>query len=266
MWSRVELKTQAKNLLKLNYWMFVLGGIILSIVTAGNVSGVGRTNFNFGKKDVDYNSVSKGFGGVFSNGDATSGSLNDSINSIAKNITPSVARAISAVIIGGIIIALVVVIVSIAVSVFVFNPIEVGAKRFFSRSYEAKCDMREITYAFKSNYLNVIKIMFFKNLFTFLWTLLFIVPGIIKRYEYSMIPYILSENPDIDMQKAFEESKRLTDGQKWQMFVLDLSFIGWGILGTLTFGLLGIFFVSPYSYLTKAGLYRRLRGYNDYKY
>ena len=53
--------------------------------------------------------------------------------------------------------------------------------------------MREITYAFKSNYLNVIKIMFFKNLFTFLWTLLFIVPGIIKRYEYSMIPYILSE-------------------------------------------------------------------------
>ena len=60
--------------------------------------------------------------------------------------------------------------------------------------------------------------------------------------------------------------KRLTDGQKWQMFVLDLSFIGWGILGTLTFGLLGIFFVSPYSYLTKAGLYRRLRGYNDYKY
>ena len=48
MWSRVELKTQAKNLLKLNYWMFVLGGIILSVVTAGNVSGVGRTNFNFG--------------------------------------------------------------------------------------------------------------------------------------------------------------------------------------------------------------------------
>ena len=57
MWSRVELKTQAKNLLKLNYWMFVLGGIILSIVTAGNVSGVGRANFNFGKKDVDYNSI-----------------------------------------------------------------------------------------------------------------------------------------------------------------------------------------------------------------
>lgn len=262
MWSRAELKTQAKNLLKLNYWMFVLGSIILSIVTAGNISGIGRVNF----KGKDFNGVSKGFEEVFSNGDISSENWRDSINGLAKSITPSVATAVSAMIIGGIIIALVIALVSVAVSVFVFSPIEVGAKRFFNRSYEARCDMSEVTYAFKSNYLNIVKIMFFKNLFTFLWTLLFIVPGIVKGYEYSMIPYILSENPDIDMKKAFDESRRLTYGQKWQIFVLDLSFIGWGILSSVTLGILGLFFVSPYNYLTKAGLYRRLRGYNDYKY
>ena len=121
-------------------------------------------------------------------------------------------------------------------------------------------------YGFKSNYLNIVKIMFFRSLFTVLWGLLFIIPGIIKAYEYSMIPYLLSENPDMDMQQAFDESRRMTYGQKWQIFVLDLSFIGWNILSSFTLGLLGIFFVSPYMCLTKAGLYRRLRGYNDYKY
>lgn len=262
MWSRVELKTQAKNLLKLNYWMFVLGGIILSVVTSGSIGGVGKVNFNFMKK-----SAGGGLGEIFSGGSSKSVDLNNSIDSIARSFTSSATAAvISAIVIGGIIIALIVVLIGTAASVFICNPIEVGAKRFFSRSYEAKCDVREIAHAFKSNYLNIVKIMFFKNLFTFLWTLLFVVPGIIKRYEYSMIPYILSENPDIDMKEAFEESKRLTNGQKWQMFVLDLSFLGWVILSSFTFGLLGIFFVSPYTYLTEAGLYRRLRGYNDYKY
>ena len=79
--------------------------------------------------------------------------------------------------------------------------------------------MGEISYGFKSNYLNIVKIMFFRSLFTVLWGLLFIIPGIIKAYEYSMIPYLLSENPDMDMQQAFDESRRMTYGQKWQIFV-----------------------------------------------
>ena len=261
MWSRIELKTQAKNLLRLNYWMFVIGGIILSLVMSGNVSGIGKVNFNFGKKNIG-----KEIGHTIKHGNVLSEDIGDSIGEIAKNITPSVAAGISAIIFGGIIIAIIAALIGIVISIFVLNPIEVGAKRFFNRSYEARCDMREITYAFKEDYVNIIKIMFFKNLFTFLWSLLFVIPGIVKSYEYSMVPYLLSENPDMDMQKAFDESRRMTYGQKWQMFVLDLSFIGWGILSSLTIGILGVFFVSPYNYLTKAGLYRRLRGYNDYKY
>ena len=267
MWSRVELKTQAKNLLKLNYWLFVLGGIILSFVTTGHISGSGGLKLNYNANSKNIYDISNSIGDAFSSDqkDITY-DFKDSINEITGSITPSIAKTIIAVVIGSIVIALVAALIGIALSVFVFNPIQVGAKRFFSRSYEARCDMGEISYGFKSNYLNIVKIMFFRSLFTVLWGLLFIIPGIIKAYEYSMIPYLLSENPAMDMQQAFDESRRMTYGQKWQIFVLDLSFIGWNILSSFTLGLLGIFFVSPYMCLTKAGLYRRLRGYNDYKY
>ena len=66
--------------------------------------------------------------------------------------------------------------------------------------------------------MNIVEIMFLKSLYTFLWTLLLIVPGIIKSYEYRMVPYILSENPAIDSKRAFELSKRMMDGQKIMHF------------------------------------------------
>ena len=97
--------------------------------------------------------------------------------------------------------------------------------------------------------------MFLRNLFTFLWSLLFIIPGIIKFYEYRMIPYILAENPTLSYKEAFELSKKMMYGQKWKTFVLDLSFIGWYILSLLTFGLLIIFWIAPYMRATNVELY-----------
>ena len=67
------------------------------------------------------------------------------------------------------------------------------------------------------------------------------MPGIIKSYEYRMIPYILAENPSINWREAFRLSKAMMDGQKWNTFVLDLSFIGWDLLSAVTGGLLGLF-------------------------
>lgn len=98
-------------------------------------------------------------------------------------------------------------------------------------------------------------IMFLRNLFIFLWTLLLVVPGIIKHYEYLMVPYILAENPGMRREEAFLISKKMMMGQKWDTFVLDLSFIGWRILEGLTFGILGIFYVEPYIQSTFAELY-----------
>ena len=101
--------------------------------------------------------------------------------------------------------------------------------------------------------------MFFRDLYTILWTLLFIIPGIVKAYEYRMIPYILSEDPNMDKNEVFAMSKQMMTGNKWKAFVLDLSFILWDILGACTCGILHIFYIEPYKRLTDAGLYQALK-------
>jgi uncharacterized membrane protein len=93
--------------------------------------------------------------------------------------------------------------------------------------------------------------------FTMLWSLLFFIPGIIKMYAYSMAPYILAEHPEMTAREALRESIRMTEGYKMELFVLQLSFIGWALLGVLTFGLLYIW-LYPYIYATTAGFYLEL--------
>ena len=108
----------------------------------------------------------------------------------------------------------------------------------------------------------IIKILFFRDLYLFLWFLIPIagcVMVIIKGYEYKMIPYLLAENPELTKDEAFEMSKEMMHGQKWSAFGLDLSFIGWILLTIITFGILGIFYVSPYIYSTHAALYDTLK-------
>ena len=100
--------------------------------------------------------------------------------------------------------------------------------------------------------------MFMMNLKIFLWSLLFIIPGIIKAYEYRMVPYILAEHPEMSYSEVLEASSRMMDGQKMNAFILDLSFIGWEILSSITAGIVGIFWVNPYYYSTDAELYLEL--------
>ena len=97
-------------------------------------------------------------------------------------------------------------------------------------------------------------------LFEILWSLLLVIPGIIKAYEYRMIPYILGDNPNIDREEAFALSNMMMQGNKGKAFVLDLSFLGWYILNGMTLGILGIFYVNPYVNQTNAALYLKLKG------
>ena len=92
-----------------------------------------------------------------------------------------------------------------------------------------------------------------------LWSLLFVIPGIVKGYEYRMIPFLLAENPDMTKEEVFEESKKLMTGNKWKAFVYDLSFIGWNILSILTCGILSIFFVNPYKSSADAALFEAIK-------
>ena len=99
----------------------------------------------------------------------------------------------------------------------------------------------------------------FKNLFITLWTLLFIVPGIIKSFEYWAIDFILAVRPDIDRKEAFRLSKLLMNGNKMESFVLDLSFWGWNILAAYSMGILGIIYVYPYMNATYVEFYAYVR-------
>ncbi len=96
------------------------------------------------------------------------------------------------------------------------------------------------------------------TIYTFLWTLLFVIPGIIKTYSYAMAPYLLQENPEMTASEAINESMRIMDGNKARLFWLDLSFIGWYLLSMLTFGLL-LLIVVPYHMTARAEFYQELK-------
>ena len=98
---------------------------------------------------------------------------------------------------------------------------------------------------------------FLIGLYTFLWTLLFIIPGIIKAFSYSMTPFILADDPNLTANQAITRSRELMDGHKWQLFVLSLTFIGWEILGVLCFGI-GLLWVTPYKNAAYAAFYKDL--------
>jgi len=99
--------------------------------------------------------------------------------------------------------------------------------------------------------------MLLRNIYNALWYLT-IVGGIIKTYEYRMIPYILAQNPKIKRKQAFQLSKQMMKGNKWKTFLLDLSFFGWNLLSVLTCGILSILYVNPYNVATITELYKTL--------
>ena len=101
--------------------------------------------------------------------------------------------------------------------------------------------------------------MFLTNLFTALWSMLFLIPGIIKAYSYQMVPYILKDHPELSATETITLSRKMMDGNKWKAFLLDLSFIGWLVLGVLTFGLVLVFYTAPYMYSTDAALYETIK-------
>ena len=143
--------------------------------------------------------------------------------------------------------------------IFITNAFETGSCRYRTIASYGHYDFQNIFYAFsKDRYINIVKTILIRDIYVFLWSALLIVPGIIKSYSYFMVPYIMAENPGITTDRAFSISKSVTTGEKWRIFILDLSFAGWFLLGTLCFGL-GVLFVLPYHQAAHAELYGALR-------
>lgn len=270
MWSREQLKNKAKQALNANYWKAVIVALIVVLIGA---SGGADYSANY---EVDLeDSLNSLFQGNF---DSVPGIddefyddsftyeddfiIDDFNDYFEAEIDSSAMIGLAAFLVIFFIIFAVImaiaVVISLVLTAFVLNPIEVGTSRFFFKALNEKAEVKEVAFAFDNSYKNVAKIMFFRTLYTMLWSLLFVIPGIIKGYEYRMIPYLLAENPNLTKEQAFALSKQMMNGQKWEAFVLDLSFIGWDLLSALTLGILSIFYVEPYRNLTFAALYEEL--------
>lgn len=146
------------------------------------------------------------------------------------------------------------------VCMLIFPALLIGQKKtYLKNACGEKTGLKYLMSGF-SNYGNALLLQILTGVFTLLWSLLFIVPGIIKMISYSMAPYILAENPEISALEAINLSKRMTDGHKWELFTLYLSFFWWIMLCVVTFGV-AVIYVGPYMEATVANFYIQLKNY-----
>jgi len=150
-------------------------------------------------------------------------------------------------------------IVPIVGAILVFGPLMAGISAFFLAKAR-KDDSVKLENMFDgfSDFSNNVLLGFMISLFTMLWTFLFIIPGIVKAYAYSMSFFIRRDHPDYTWQECMDESQRIMDGKKAKLFLLDLSFIGWWILGGLCCGV-GTLWVAPYVQSARANFYELIK-------
>ena len=144
--------------------------------------------------------------------------------------------------------------------ILLMPPLAVGYAYFSLRLYKGEpCEISDLLSTGFRDYMKSLVGILWMYLFTILWSLLFIIPGIVKAISYSMTPYILAERDDISAQDALKVSMDMTYGYKMDIFMMGLSFVGWWILSSLTFGILAVFFTGPYTATSFAGLYEELK-------
>lgn len=270
MWKRKELKNRAKKIVHKNYWTAIVVCFLIALLTGEfgtSILGIWNSddsmdpnyiinhekNIIFREENIR-NTLNETQIKIFETVEANLNSVMktqkyifkiwDAVTEFNINHTKQgIALCIGAII-------------AYAFTVFVADPLIVGGKRYFLKARkENNTKIGTMVEVFKKeNWLNVAIIMFLRNIYNALWYLT-IVGGVIKIYEYRMIPYILAENPKIKRKEAFKLSKQMMKGNKWKTFILDISFFGWNFLSVLTFGLLSILYVNPYNAATFAELY-----------
>lgn len=240
MWTRAELKERAKGVLKQSYLKALLVSFVLFLVGTHNSGGSSGGRSNQG----NIRNIIENRGDILGN--------RNIISDTFWNFQPIIFQWL-------VIFGILAVVAALLFRLLIGYSVEVGGRQYFKRATQYDINMGYLGYGFNGEYYwDIIKAMLYRGVLNFLWYLLLIIPGIVKSYAYSMVPYILSDNPHIGHSRALELSEQMTNGEKFDMFVLDLSFIGWYLLGALLFGL-GVFLVNPYVDSTKAELYMVLR-------
>ena len=236
--NRKYLKQQAKDLLKLHYWKIFALLLMVSILSFKFIGFSSETVYSY-----DYSYVREVYYLEFL---------------VFKFPLQPSPLLISILMISGL--------AGFIFSIFFVSVLNYGKENklvYYAMGRENEFDLFD---GFRRNYKNIVMTNFMAGLYIALWSLLLVIPGVIKAYEYYYVNQILCEHPDWNWRKVLKESKRMTYGNKWNLFVLELSFILWHLLGLFTAGI-SEYFLEPYIKMTYAYAYLYVKSEttpNDY--
>ena len=235
-----DFRRIARNALTNKWFIAVAVGLVASIL--GGISG-GGPEF---KVNIDGSNISMNFNvaGQTIKSIGTNGGVDSEVGAFILASLPIIiiARLFAAVI-------------YFALGSF----IGVGYAKFNLNLVDKKNAAFETLFEYFSYWKTTTIARLLRALYVFLWSLLFIIPGIVAGFSYAMTDYILAEDPELTADEAISQSKSIMMGNKWRFFCLQFSFIGWDILATLAFGI-GHLWLTPYKQAAYAAFYREVSG------
>ena len=270
-YNRKELKKQAKQVLRKGYLMALVISIVLGVAGAGSFSVLFIGNPFSQSAAADGADASGSGGSIWSQvtdrdwsefdaainaagGDFAPGEWQGDIDQLLSNIYIELIKMV-------ILAILAIWFFGLLFRVFVLNHLVVGAQGYFAdTAQDLPSGYGRLKHGFqKGAYLNIAAVMFLRELFISLWSLLLFIPGFIKSLSYAMVPYLLAENPTMRYKDALKTSAAMMQGYKLRFLVLNISFFWWLLLGTFVFGF-GQVFVWPYVNCALAQFYVHVKG------
>ena len=235
-----DFRRIARNSLTNKWLIAVAVGLVASIL-----GGIGSNGPEF-KVNIDGSNIAMNFNmagqTIYSTG--TNGGINSEIGAFILASLPIIITAA----------------LFMAVIYFVLGSfVGVGYAKFNLNLVDRNKASFENLFEYFSHWKTTTITRLLRALYTFLWSLLFIIPGIVAGFSYAMTEYILAENPELTPDEAIQASKSMMMGNRWRLFCLQFSFIGWDILATLAFGL-GHLWLTPYKQAAYAAFYREVSG------
>lgn len=239
-----DFRRIARNALTNKWFIAVAVGLVASIL--GGISG-GGPEF---KVNIDGSNISMNFNvaGQTIKSIGTNGGVDSEVGAFILASLPIIIIA-----------SLIAAIIYFALGSF----IGVGYAKFNLNLVDKKNAAFETLFEYFSHWKTTTIARLLRALYVFLWSLLFIIPGIVAGFSYAMTDYILAEDPELTADEAISQSKSIMMGNKWRFFCLQFSFIGWDILATLAFGI-GHLWLTPYKQAAYAAFYREVSGTEFY--
>lgn len=244
MWTCGLLKQNARQALGGRYWRCLLACFVAALLGGNSALTITTSMHQSGRETIS----------ELTQPSVWTGNPPD-LSDYPSEYVMTALWIIAAVVIVGVLIGLV---IGYAYRAFVGNPIRIGLNRYLMENRQSRSHLGTIFTTFCHPYLNLVRVQIVTDLKILLGSFLFLIPGIIWQYQYALVPYLLAENPYLSSRRARELSRQIMHGEKWHLFLLQLSFIGWYLLCLPTFGL-GILFLTPYYMATMAEFYAAMR-------